>query len=70
MCVAHEGISFGAPSRLDQTHPAAALDPEVRMVAVARYIDAHVIRNLDDGFSGIDLVDLTVDGDLGHKDLE
>ena len=52
---------------LDKTHAATAFNPDVRVIAIARNVDADIVRDLDDGFTFFGFVYLAVDRDLGHK---
>jgi len=55
---------------LDQTHPAAGLDADVRMVAISWNLDAEVIRYLNDRLAFFSFVRLAVNRELGHKELD
>jgi hypothetical protein len=52
---------------LNETHPAAAFDPDIRVIAVTRNLNAHLICNLNDGSAFFGFVYLAVDRDFGHK---
>ena len=56
--------------RLNEAHPATAFDTDVGVVAIAGNLDAHVVRHLDDRFAFFSLVCLSVNRELGHKELD
>ena len=53
----------------NEAHPAAAFDSNVRVVAVPGDLDAHFVRNLNDGLTFFRVVRLSVDRELGHNSL-
>ena len=61
---------LGRAFQFDQTHAATAFNPDVRVIAIARNVNADFVGNLDDGFTFFDFVYLAVNRDLGHKKLE
>ena len=52
---------------LDQTHPAAAFNSDVGVVAIPGDSNADLVSDLDDGLARINRVDLTVKRELRHN---
>ena len=52
---------------LNETHTATAFDPDIRVITVAWTLNAHLIRNLNDGSAFFSFVYLAVDRDFGHN---
>jgi len=54
---------------LDKTHPAAALNADVGMIAIPRNLNSNLVGQLNNGLARRCIISLVIERDLGHKQL-